>query len=275
MKKSKPIQRRKFILIIFTVLLSFAGISYSYWIDNLNWNMTFSTGKVDAAFTDTTVIQNELYSIDADTNTDGDILIISGEVKKGSSASVATIEYDIYNDSTMPIRYQTVTLPSGISLMQNETRIEPEETLRGNSLTIDLEQLDEYEFEFTIPFVQYNYNLGNGWKEDLTISVEIKEIELAEELVVPEISKLAVEVDPELKDVPLDLIGPDAIKFLKEVVPKEETSEKEVAPEVEPAPDTAPADGMDAQTQFNGPDAENIENTEDGEDGEDGGIGEE
>lgn len=207
---------RKLVLITCVIVLSFTGVGYSSWTQDLNIKSLFTTGNIHIIFEDPVIVNNELYEINVD-GSEG-VLDIYGAVAPGSTVLV---EYDIYNDSSIPVKYHpnNDALPEGISLNQNDSVIQPGEYLRGNQMTIE-----PGENECILPFAQYNHSVRGGWQEELTIRWNITVIE---EPVEPEL-EMMIEEEPQAEE-PI------------EEEPQTETPVIEITPEVE-APSEAPSE---------------------------------
>lgn len=215
---------RLHILITCVIVLSFTGIGYSAWTEGLNINSLFKTGTIQINFENLEVVKNELDEIDFEVN-EG-VLDIFG---MAASDSTVLVEYDIYNGSSIPIKYSPddEDLPEGIGLDQNVTVIKPGEYLRGNRLIVV-----PGENELILPFVQYNSKGEGGWKEELKICWNI---EIAEEVIVPEdlLNETAELGEAPMEDVPV-------IERPTVDTPETDSTVTEMTPEASPEIDTKP-----------------------------------
>lgn len=229
----------RLILIISVIVLSFAGVGYSAWTEGLSIKSIFETGDIHILFENSEIVdsgQGELY-LDV---RDG-ILEINGTV---APDTVVLVEYDIYNDSSIPVKYQPdddETLPEGIAFDLDDTVIAPGEYLRDNQLTIE-----PGENELILPFVQYNSNGRSGWKEDIKICWNITIIEeTVDPLLVNGITEGAIEGAPPAEE---EIVGvPPAGETEGTSQEQEQQSEGE-QPSEEPAqesPAAEPAPAVD------------------------------
>ncbi|QOX62832.1 hypothetical protein FRZ06_05470 [Anoxybacterium hadale] len=232
---------RLYLLITCIVVLSFTGVGYSAWTEGLSIKSLFRTGNIHVSFENPEVVSDEQDDIDFDIS-EG-VFNICGMTAPDSTV---LIEYDIYNGSSIPIKYSPddEVLPEGIVLDQDTTVIKPGEYLRGNRLIIE-----PGENELVLPFVQHNSKGNGGWNEELKICWNIK---IVEEVLDPDLLNENEElVEAPIVDTPPveepAVTAPDTESPSTEPAPAP-TPDTDAAPEPAPDTDAAPAPTPEADT---------------------------
>jgi len=219
---------RKLVLIVCIIVLSFAGVGYSAWNEDLYIKSLFATGNLKVVFQDAVVLNSGIYMVNA--VADEGVLDIYGEVAPGDTIQV---EYDILNDSSLPVKFypENGDLPEGITLDQFDTVIKPGACLSGNQMIIE-----PGEYEVILPFVQYNSNNNSGWKDELKICCNLTVVEEPVELEMDTLNEDAMNDAAEIKeDLPIEVSieeSPLAESPIDEIPQAQDTNEdaSETAP---------------------------------------------
>jgi len=90
---------QRLILITCIIVLSFAGVGYSAWSQDLSIISLFHTGNIKVVFQDPVVVNDGILEICA--NADEGVLDIRGEAEPDSTALIA---HELYNDSTIRLK---------------------------------------------------------------------------------------------------------------------------------------------------------------------------
>ena len=164
-KKSKIVHSKgKFIIFITTIaMLNFLGISYAYWEDSLQMDVSMSTGKMDVSFSNNLYVNTKsgIGYLEASRINDKTITV-NGVVYSGYEGD---LQYSVTNDGTIPIKF---TGDNGsifnedikLTLNQKKEEIKPSKAAssgdNNSKFQINATKPGNHEFEVQLPFSQWN-----------------------------------------------------------------------------------------------------------------------
>lgn len=173
------------VIITGIILLSFMGISYAAWSEELEISNAVGIGKIDPKFSGSySFLSMEKGSMNFDgTRTQGDL----GELMLCEGEEIS-LSLHINNEGTMPIKSEGVSInQNGISIQIQGHEIEPEDSA-DVILSIKALGLGEYDLNTNQIKILYKQNIPDeSWEKELYIKgkiivEEFLELEEVEEL---------------------------------------------------------------------------------------------
>ncbi len=138
------------ICLITIVSLSFTGISYAYWNDNLSIQTLIKTGNIDTGFR-SEENKRALENLRTEFFDDNQIIFISTPTEDGvEEGFTQKLVYTIENKGTVPVRFREIN-----KLLENDI-VENIEVVNGNQIVITINAKSEgnHKFKYELLFEQ-------------------------------------------------------------------------------------------------------------------------
>ncbi|WP_127837075.1 hypothetical protein [Clostridium prolinivorans] len=191
MRGNKKYKITYFLFLIFIImLLSFIGIGYAYWNENLKISASVKTAYMNVYFDETISNPNITYTKDNKVSTSKESNVANLNFKMNKGDSYKEFDFKVINGGSIPIRWKTVEIPkdaneNGISIIVSRPINKTYETGEISKTTLKfipnwdvIGDLDEYEFKVKMPYRQWTYaknaSVGDeGWVQYVVVNVKI------------------------------------------------------------------------------------------------------